>query len=73
MDTFDKSKIRNAAIFLLIAGLMLFISSIWASVDMSGWTTKDIKFVAKMQNILRMGTGFFMLISALQFMIAVKK
>ena len=36
MDTSSKGKIRNAAEYLLIAGAMLVISSIWAMFDMGG-------------------------------------
>jgi len=73
MDTFAKGKIKDAGIFLTIAGIFYIVSAtIPFLISMEKWDVDELKTAIIVANITRMATAFFMLISARQFVIGMK-
>ena len=72
MDTFAKGKIRDAGIFLTIAGIFFFISATIPFLSAEKWDVDELKTAIMVENIARMATALFMLISARQFVIGMK-
>ena len=70
METSTKGKIRNAAEYLLLAGAVLTISAILAMVE---WDIGNIKLALMTQKILILSAGLLIIMSAFNFMRAVKE
>ena len=73
MDTFVKGKIKDAGIFLTIAGIFYIVSaSIPFVINMTKWDIDELETAIMVSNITRLATAFFILISARQFVIGIK-